>query len=138
MPSKTPEAAARLALNSILATSIRERAEYGGMIYMERGAYSATAARSQGYGNTVDVGLREDNKGCPEGTIPVAYYHTHPNVSVGSLPMAYNEFRDDDVAITQDHRIDGYLGTVDGSFFKFDFKNKKLSRLPGRLKNTGR
>lgn len=50
--------------------------------------------------------------------------------------MAYNEFRDDDVAITQDHRIDGYLGTIDGSFFKFDFKSKKLSRLPGKLKNT--
>lgn len=136
MPSKSPEAAARIALNSILATSISQRAEYGGMIYSERGEFAATTPRTQGYGNTVDVGLREENKGCPKGTTPVAYYHTHPNVSVGSLPMAYNEFRDDDVAITQDHCIDGYLGTIDGSFFKFDFKSKKLARLPGRLKNT--
>ncbi len=136
MTSKSPEAAARSALNSILAKSIAERAEYGGVIYRERGNYAATQPRTQGFGNTVDVGLREENKSCPPKTTPVAYYHTHPNLSAGPLPMAYNEFRDDDVAVAEGNELDGFLGTIDGSFFRYNFKTKELKRLPGRLENT--
>lgn len=136
MTFKTSEEAAKNALNSILARSIERRVEYGGVIYMEQGRFSATEPRTQGYGNTVDVGLREENKSCPTGTTPVAYYHTHPNISAGSLPMAYNEFKDADVDVAEENSIDGFLGTLDGSFFKYDFKTKKLSRLHVRLKNS--
>lgn len=133
---KTAQDAAWAALNSILCESIEKRIEYGGVIYRSQGTYAATAPRTQGYGNTVDVGLREENKGCPKHTTPVAFFHTHPNVSVGGLTMEYNKFKDDDVDVAKDYQIDGYLGTVDGSFFWYSLKMEKPIRLSRRLKNS--
>jgi hypothetical protein len=136
MSQKTLEQVAREALNGILGKSIAEKAEYGGMLYSERGSFKATPPRTQGYGNTVDVGQRQDNKGCPANTLALAYYHTHPGYSAGGLPMKYNEFSDEDRAVATDFSLDAYLGTLDGSFFKFDQKTKTTLRLKGRLKNT--
>ena len=50
--------------------------------------------------------------------------------------MAYNEFKGDDVDVAKDHQLDGYLGTLDGSFYKYDFRTGKLERLAARLKNS--
>ena len=64
MPSSTAvETTARAALNKILKLSIERRKEYGAMICLQAGKY---------------VGQHEDNRGCPPGSKPVAYYHTHP------------------------------------------------------------
>ena len=60
------ENVAKKALNGILEKSITERCEYGGMIYMLDGKYHANDRRTQGYGNTVNVGQYEPNRGCPD------------------------------------------------------------------------
>ncbi|MHB1057029.1 MAG: DUF4329 domain-containing protein [Rhodanobacter sp.] len=133
----TPAEVARDVLNWILETSINSRDEYGGIIYLQAGRYHATPPRTQGYGNTVDVGQREPNMGCPAGTIPVAYYHTHPNYVVSrNLTADYNHFSDEDKDVARNSALDAYLGTLDGSFFKYDRATDQAIRLKGKLKNT--
>ena len=130
------EKVARKILNSILSKSITQRCEYGGMIYHLDGQYYANEPRTQGYGNTVNVGQYENNRGCPKGSAPVAYYHTHPNFSAGGIPMKYNEYSDEDKNLARDLNLDAYLGTLDGSFFLYDPKIDKAIKLPGALVNT--
>lgn len=130
------EKVARKALNGILSKSITERKEYGGMIYLLDGEYHANEPRTQGYGNTVNVGQYEPNRGCPEGSQPVAYYHTHPNFSAGGIPMKYNEFSPEDIDLAKDLMLDAYLGTLDGSFFLYEPSIGKPVRLPGHLHNA--
>ena len=130
------EKVARKALNGILAQSITERKEYGGMIYQQDGNYFANQPRTQGFGNTVNVGQYEPNRGCPDGATAVAYYHTHPNFSAGGIAMKYNEFSPEDKDLAKDMKLDAYLGTLDGSFFLYDPKIDKTIKLPGALVNT--
>jgi hypothetical protein len=123
-------------LNSILVTSIEHKSEYGGMIYMLRGVYHATDPVTQGDPVQVDVGLDRPNKGCPEHSIPVAYYHTHPTFSVAGMRGEYGTFSsDEDLGLARSNHIDAYLGTLDGSFLKYEYKADRILRL-GRLKNT--
>ncbi len=133
---KSPEEAARKALNKTLKLSIERRKEYGAMICLKAGKYVAFKARTQDEPNTVDVGQHEDNCGCPPGSTPVAYYHTHPLYSQASLSASYNEFSDEDKDVAKDHSIDAYVGTLDGSFLKYDRKADKVLRLRGKLKNS--
>ena len=137
--SKTSaEETARKALNKILACSIVRRKEYGAMICLKAGQYVAFKARTQDEPNKVDVGQHEDNCGCPPGSTPVAYYHTHPIASQAGMKADYNEFSDEDIAVATEHRIDAYVGTLDGSFLKYDYKlGKPALRLRSRLKNYG-
>ncbi len=129
--------AARDALNGILATSVEEIKEYGAMIYMEGNVYKAMPPRTQRDPAKVDVGQHEPNCGCPVGTTPVAYYHTHPVFQIAGMKGQYNEFSDDDKDVARDHNLEAaYLGSLDGSFFKFDCQQDKTIPLPGRLKNT--
>lgn len=130
------EKVARKALNGILSKSIMERKEYGGMIYKLGAEYFANEPRTQGYGNTVNVGQYEPNRSCPEGSTPVAYYHTHPNFSAGKIPMSYNEFSPEDKDLARDMKLDAYLGTLDGSFLLYDPLADKVIKLPGPLTNT--
>ena len=134
-PAKTAEGAARNMLNAYLQESIERRVEYGGIIYKKGGLHHATGPR-EGYGNTVNNGPREPNLGCPPGGTPVAYWHTHPTYSVAGFEGKYNEFSDDDKQIARDYGIDAYVGTLDGSFLKYDHKTKQVLRLKGRLKNS--
>jgi hypothetical protein len=128
---------ARKALNEILATSVQEIKEYGGMIYMEGGVCKAMPPRTQKDPTRVDVGQHEPNCSCPAGTIPVAYYHTHPVYEIAGMQGKYNEFSDDDKDVAREHGLDAaYLGSLDGSFFKFDCKQDKVIPLGGGLKNT--
>jgi hypothetical protein len=106
------------------------------MIYLEDGKYHAMKPRTQGFGNTVNVGQWEPNRSCPDGTTPVAYYHTHPNFSAGKIPMQYNEFSPEDKGLANDIKLDAYLGTLDGSFLMYDPILNKVIPLTGRLKNT--
>jgi Domain of unknown function (DUF4329) len=134
--SKTIEGTARNALNKILKLSIERRREYGAMICLKAGQYVAFKARTQDEPNTVDVGQHEDNCGCPPGSTPVAYYHTHPIASQAGMKAEYNEFSDEDKAVAKEHHIDAYVGSVDGSFLKYDYKLEQPLRLRGRLKNS--
>jgi hypothetical protein len=137
MNSYQMDHAARRALNRILGKSIEERKEYGGMIYEQHGLYQAMPPRTQGNPTTVNVGQDLPNCGCPPGTTPVAYYHTHPTYSVAGVKADYNVFDDDDKDVAIDHDlIAAYAGTLDGSFLKFDCKSKKITTLQPGLKNT--
>ena len=101
------------------------------------GKYVALKARTQDEPNKVDVGQNEENCGCPPGATPVAYYHTHPLYSQAGMKADYNEFSDEDIGVANDHKIDAYVGTLDGSFLKYDYKlGKPALRLRGRLKNS--
>jgi len=127
---------AREALNKILGTSINSRSEYGGVIYLQDGKSSYTEARTQGYGNTVNVGQYEPNRGCPEGSTPVAYYHTHPNIKAGGFKMEYNKYSPEDIALAEDMGLDAYMGSLDGTFWVYDLRLKKPIKLHGQLINT--
>lgn len=128
---------ARTALNGILGKSIEERSEYGAMIYLLNGRYAATLPRTQGDPNRVNVGQNEPNCGCPRGSKPVAYYHTHPTFSIGGMTGDYNHFSPEDIDVVTDHDLEAaYLGTLDGSFLRYDAKTGKTTVLSGRLKNT--
>ncbi len=132
----SPEEAARKALNKILKCSINRRKEYGAMICLKAGKYVALKWRTQDEPNKVDVGQNEENCGCPPGATPVAYYHTHPLYSQAGMKASYNEFSDEDIAVATGHNIDAYVGTLDGSFLKYDYKlGKPALRLRGRLRN---
>ena len=137
MNTQQMDQVARQALNQILAKSIEERKEYGGMIYNRNGLCVAMPPRTQGNPTTVDVGQRLPNCGCPPGTNPVAYYHTHPTHSVAGLKADYNVFDDDDKSVVVDFKLEaGYAGTLDGTFLKFDRQSGKVSTLSPKLKNT--
>jgi len=127
---------ARAALNKILGTSIVERAEYGGVIYLQDGKYAFTPARTQGYGNTVNVGQWEDNRSCPEGSTPVAYYHTHPNFQAGKIPMEYNKYSEEDISLAEELGLIAYMGSLDGTFWVYDPKVKTPAKIRGKLVNT--
>lgn len=127
---------AREALNKILGKSILKRSEYGGMIYAQDGKYAYTEARTQGYGNTVNVGQWEENRSCPEGSTPVAYYHTHPNVKAGDFSMEYNKYSPEDTALAKDLGLHAYMGSLDGTFWVYDPQLDKAIKLHGRLNNT--
>ena len=132
------EQVAREALNGILATSIESRKEYGAMICgRSDGSCVAMPPRTQGDPTKIDVGQREPNGSCLPGTTPVAYYHTHPTYSVAGLKADYGEFSSDDIGVADDFSIDAYLGTLDGSFLKYDCRKRgKPALLRGKLKNT--
>lgn len=131
------EEVARKALNKILKDSVTWRIEYGAMICRKAGKYVALKARTQHEPNKVDVGQNEENCGCPPGWTPVAYYHTHPLYSQAGMKAEYNEFSDDDIDVATGHKIDAYVGTLDGSFLKYDYKlGKPALRLRGRLRNN--
>ena len=134
--STNVETTARAALNKILKFSIERRKEYGAMICLQAGKYVAFKARTQDESNTVDVGQHEDNCGCPPGSKPVAYYHTHPLYSYADMRASYNEFSDEDKGVAKEHEIDAYVGTLDGSFLRYDRKLDQVLRLRGGLKNN--
>jgi len=132
----TLEQVASKAINACLATSIRRRKEYGGMIYLESGRFVAKPAETQDEPAKVNVGQDQPNCGCPENSKPVAYYHTHPIYSIAGFKGSYNEFSDEDKAVAKNFEIYAFVGTLDGSFFLYDWKSDRTLRLGGRLKNN--
>jgi hypothetical protein len=128
---------ARDALNKILAKSIEERKEYGGMIYLLHGLCVAMPPLTQGDPTRVNVGQNLPNCGCPLGSNPIAYYHTHPTYSIAGMRADYNVFDGNDKDVALDHHLEaGYAGTLDGTFLKFDTKTGRVSTLLPKLKNT--
>lgn len=132
------EALARQLLNKVLPESVNGRpTEYGGMIYRNSGSgVLGSTGPFHKPGNAVDIHQDEQNMGCPQGTLPVAWYHTHPFASFGQLHVAAKEFIDNDKAISDEHHIPGYLGVYDGTFWRYDPRTQKMEELNGRLRNT--
>lgn len=70
--------AAKKAATAIWKKSHAEQHEYGGILYQDgRGKVSSTEARTSSEKTSVDVGQEQTNAGCPAGTMPVGYWHTH-------------------------------------------------------------
>jgi len=128
---------ARIALQAILLESITYKREYGGMIYRDGEIYKALKARTSYEACKVDVGVHGPNHGCPEGTQPVAYYHTHTAESVGGFKGKYNEFSQEDKNVVKDNGLlFAYLGSLDGTFLRYDLKLDKPDEIKPRLRNT--
>ncbi len=131
------DAVARAALQKILLESITYKREHGGMICLDGSVYRAMKARTSYEACRVDVGVHDENHGCPPGTQPVAYYHTHTAESIGVFKGQYNEFSPEDQAVAKDNGLrSAYLGTLDGSFMRYDVKLDKPFTLRPRLRNT--
>jgi hypothetical protein len=120
------ETQARALLAAVLPRSIRERREYGAVMCRNNstGALSATRLRSSSDSDSaVDVGLSEPNCGCPEGTTPVAFYHTHPHDRIvganGSVLHFDQDFSDIDRRLANDQQIVAFLGSYDGKFRRY-------------------
>ena len=94
-PFTTREAAAKDALNYINPTSIKENAEYAGMIYQNSGDtnFYATKPATQGEGTKAVASVP------PPGGKPVARYHTHGD---------YSEKRHGIVVRTSNPKKDGW------------------------------
>lgn len=60
--------------------SVEGQVEYGAVIFQRGRSFGSTPARTSKEDSTVDIGQHEANAGCPPGTMPVGYWHTHPLV----------------------------------------------------------
>ncbi len=127
--------AARAALESVLIESIERRKEFGGMICQQGNQFFAMPPR-EGDTNTVDVGHRLGNKGCPEGTTAVAYYHTHPAYKGAGMNMKPDRFSPEDRGVADDFGIDAYVGSVSGLFLRYDHRLRKIMVAGPRLRNA--
>jgi hypothetical protein len=141
------ERVAREELNKILAKSVEKRWEYGAVICAKPdGTCSSMPARTDELPTTVNVGNREPNGSCPVGTKPVAYWHTHPTYKVAGMLGSYNEISPEDQEIgvlepnqdglMEERKLHAFVGTLDGSFLKWDAGTGKSTVLNGRLQNT--
>jgi hypothetical protein len=113
-------------LNDVLAKSISavpRPAEYGGVIYLNEtskqlGSMGPFIGPPGGY--TVDIHWTDENMGCPLGTTPKAWYHTHPSATFGELHFLAKEFVDHDKEISDEKQVPGFLGVYDGTFWRYD------------------
>lgn len=136
---KTPQAAAKDAINFINPKSKQENTEYAGEIYKDKnGKYIATSPVK----GTVD-GANPHNSPSPAGTDVKGDYHTHGEYSLkdakGNITVTANPNQDsfnsdhfsstDKTGISADAqgRIDykGYLGTPGGKTLQFDPRTQK-------------
>lgn len=140
------EEAARTFLNDVLPQSCNGTpTEYGGIIHVDKvtGAIGQKGPLHEP-GNSVSIRQWEPNMGCPDGTTPMAWYHTHPHYPQPKkgLSYAYREFIGNDKNISDDYELTGYLGVVDGSFWRYDPPSRgggpkgSFVRLNGKLNTT--
>ncbi|GGJ10085.1 DUF4329 domain-containing protein [Neoroseomonas lacus] len=117
------EAAAIFLLRHIIAWSVKEQKEYGGVIYLDtasgeiraNGPLSATTSA-----NTVYVGQNEVNLGLPATQRPLAWYHTHPLTEMNGWHFEWDKFEGGDYRLSTTRRIPGYVCTMDGWIWRFD------------------
>jgi hypothetical protein len=140
------EEAARQFLNEVLPQSCNGTpTEYGGIIWINK-ATGEIGQKGPMHepGNSVSIRQWEPNRGCPDGTTPMAWYHTHPHYPQPKKgrTYAYREFKDNDKNISDDYELTGYLGVVDGSFWRYDPPARgggpdgSFVRLNGKLNTT--
>jgi hypothetical protein len=116
------EDAARKFLNEVLPLSVNgPPTEYGGIIWVNNttGEIGQKGPMHEP-GNSVSIRQWEPNRGCPDGTTAMAWYHTHPHYPQKGKTFAYREFIGNDKDISDDYELTGYLGVIDGSFWRYD------------------
>lgn len=111
------EEAARSALKHFYSASRRAGAEYGGVIYRNRdGTYGITAPTAEKDGNNLcNSSIRWSD--VPDGTQPVASYHTHLRTDT---PSGDEYFSPSDRYIAQTHRVKSYIATPLGRLKVYD------------------
>jgi hypothetical protein len=114
------------ALNEVLAISIAAApfpTEYGGTIYLNphSGALGQVGPVPGDPGTfIVDIKWERPNMGCPAGTRPVAWYHTHPAQQMMGMALDSKAFVGGDKYISDFEQIPGYVGVYDGTFWRYD------------------
>lgn len=130
------ERKARALLSVALPLSISDKIEYGAVICRDdrTGALSETERRASAESdNQVDVGQYLPNCGCPAGTTPVAYYHTHPFDRVaGGTMRADPNFSTPDMQIANDYQLVAFLGSRDGLFRRYDPPERPTQIIDGK------
>ena len=117
---------ARDQLQIVLPPSIASGFEKGAVICRDlaSGKLSSTKVNTGTVKHTVTVGTALPNCGCPDGTTPVAYYHTHPSKAgeVANTPGATvaTGFSDDDLDVAKDYGLIAYVAGRDGSMWRYD------------------
>lgn len=130
---KTQHEAAEEISKLINPTSIQENREYGGMIYRHSdGTFGYTEPRA-GDMDSVDPG---GPSSVPEGTVAVAYYHTHgaydPQYDNENFSNEYDPVDKEwvgDIPYADYHQIDGYVATPKGQFKYYSHSEKKVYKL---------
>lgn len=132
----TVEEYARKILTPLIKLSVDDQREYGGVIYrnVSTGELGKTGPFKGDSPTNVDVKVwapkgktqKEWNAGCPAGTKPVAWYHTHPVEVVmthGGVLMHANwdKFEGGDVLISDSLMLTGYVATWDRQLWRYDF-----------------
>lgn len=131
----TVEAYARKLLAPLIGKSIAEQLEYGGVIYrhLSSGDLGRTGPFKGDSPTHVDVRVwapkgktqREWNAGCPAGTKPIAWYHTHPAKVVmtrdGLMNADWDKFQDGDELISNSFLLTGYVATMDRQLWRYDY-----------------
>jgi hypothetical protein len=119
-------------LGSILCYSLAANPpiEWGGVIYRwDAAGRGHTAGQldhtgyfiSEGSSINVNVGQDKPNCGCPEGSTPVAWFHTHPRKETKDhVQLGWDQFVEGDVYVSDNWGIPGYVATMDGRVWRYD------------------
>ena len=113
-------------LSGIIGWSVTKTCEYGGVIFLDSatGLVGATGP-VMGEAITVDVGQNKIKMGLPATLKPLAWYHTHPLKEKPQddgtiLHFEWDKFIGGDKGISDDKRLVGFVGTMDGGFWRYD------------------
>lgn len=131
----TVEEFARKILAPLIGKSVSEQIEYGGVIHrhLKTGELGSTGPFKGDSPTHVDVRIwaprgktqKEWNAGCPAGTKPVAWYHTHPAKFVmtrdGLMNADWDKFQDGDQLISDSFLLTGYVATMDRQLWRYDY-----------------
>lgn len=111
----------RTLLVALLPLSIASRSEKGGVVCRNPHTGALTSGEIlDGHALGVDIGLDEPNCGCPEGTKPVAFWHTHPTAGdTAGTVHGDPDFSKQDKRLANEHQITAFLGSFDGLFRRY-------------------
>ncbi len=115
---KTPDAAARDAINYINPTSRRENREYSGSIFKDPSGNFFATDPTGGDENSSRIPIQP-------GNFPAGIYHTHGGPSPGA-----ENFSGPDIDGADWIGRPSWLGTPSGNILKYDPNSKKTSRCP--------
>lgn len=110
-------AAARAACAGAWVASRKSGIEHGAVLFEEGGVVKSAPTRigSKKSDDSVDVGVHDANAGCPQGTMPVGYWHTHP-LSHDPLTKSPREkrtgddaFSEGDKAVARDNQLAAFV-----------------------------
>lgn len=120
------EMAAYWFLSGIIGWSVLREKEFGGVIFHDSANDTIGGTGPiEGVTTTVDVGQHKFNFGLT-GTLKVlAWYHTHPlkeklDDKGNMMHFMWDKFEGGDKWISDDKRVLGFVGMMDGSFWRYD------------------